>query len=349
MTAETMPLADGELRFEYDVVIPTHGRSLALLDQAIMSVLDQTCAPRRLIVVVDGHRDAPARIAECWPEVEVIALAQPRGEAVARQAGIAASQAEWICFLDDDDLWRPSKMEITADFLRIRPDCQAVRASYYLFAESDDPAAEFNGQVIDFRGSDLRTLEALAQQTPAENDFTYLDIAGDSLARLLERNRSVIGTTCVRRSLLADLPAVPPGTRPGADHILACLVATKTEWELIDAPLMFYRVHSGQDTQRRDPGAARGLIRSRAIAWELCGDSARRPLSSYGVMYRREFRGLLWAVLRRSGLRESALTYRAALALLPRWKDRALLLVPEPIAWRWHRLGALLLRKGARE
>jgi len=326
--------------FDYDVIIPTRDRSPAFLDAAIQSVIDQTLPANRIIVVVDGNVAGGARIVERWPDVVVVQLPQARGAAVARDRGVAASRSEWVCFLDDDDLWRPRKMEVTAAYLRAHPHCQAVRSPYFLFTEPGE-VDEFNGQFIDFHVSDPSALERLAATTQPRNDFSYLDIAGDSLGLLLERNRGVTGTTCVRRSLLNSLRPVPVGLSPGEDHVLFCLVATRAEWELIDSPLMFYRVHAGQDTQRRTRGAARRLIRSRRIAWDLCGAFAPRPLAAYGETYRREFRALLWGVLRHEGLRESMRTYRASTELLPRLRDRLALLVPEPIAWRWRHRATL--------
>ena len=151
---------------------------------------------------------------------------------------------------------------------------------------------------------------------------------------MLERNRGVIGSSVVRRSLLQSLPPVPEGVRPGEDHLLLTLVAREAEWQLLPERLLFYRLHPGQDTRRPDPTAARSIIRSRELAWQLTGDRATLPLAAYGAGYRREFRRLLWPLLRDRNLSEFARTYRAASSLLPRFTDRALLLVPEPVVWR---------------
>jgi glycosyltransferase involved in cell wall biosynthesis len=321
---------------DYDVVIPTRGSRPALIDAALGSVYGQTISPARVIVVVDGAAGAAAGIAARWPQAEVVALPRHGGSAVARQRGIAAATAEWVCFLDDDDLWATEKMEVTALYLSEHADCEAVRSVYYVFAAPGDPVDGYMGQRIDLRGADLAQLERDAAGRRPVNDFTYLRIEGDSLGLLLERNRGVIGSTCVRRSVLDRLPAVPEGTRPGEDHVLFCLVAAHTEWHLIDEPLLFYRVHGGQDSRLSDPGAGRGIIRSIQTCWELCGRAAPRPLASYGSIYRREFRPFLWRLARRGHLVESGRTYLAAIRLLPRLRDRLLLLVPEPVAWRWH-------------
>lgn len=326
--------------FDYDVVIPTIGSRPALLDQAITSVLRQTAQPSRVIVVVDGAHTAADAIRRRWPSVDVVVVEERSGEAVARQRGIEAASATWVTFLDDDDLWSTRKMEATADYLTEHPDCQAVRSTYFVFAAPDDPIDQYAGQQVDLRGETLDDLERAGATRSTSNDFDYLRIQGDSLGLLLERNRGVIGSTCVRRTILQSLPAVPPGTRPGADHLLFCLIATHVEWHLIEAPLLFYRLHSGQDTRRAGADTVRGIIRSRIAAWDLCGAVAPRSISTYGWTYRREFRPFLWASLRRGRLTEAVRTWLVTFPLLPYWSDRALLLIPEPIVWRWrHRAG----------
>lgn len=324
-------------QLSYDVVIPTHGRSPHLLDAAIESVLRQTVPPQKVIVVVDGNEAEANSLGRRWPDIDVLSELPSSGEAVVRQSGIDAATAEWVCFLDDDDLWSAEKMRITASYLTTHPDCAAVRATYLLFTETASTSSEFSGQFIDLRGDELSVLETQALKHRSRNDFTYLDIQGDSLNLLMERNRGVIGTTCVRRDVLQSLPPVPRGIRPGADHLLFCLVATKTEWHLIEQPLMFYRLHAAQDSRITNPAGALAIIRARREAWRLCGHAVSRPLASYGHTYRREFRTLLWYVLRSGSLIDAANTIRAAFSLLPRGRDRLLFLVPEPVAWRWRR------------
>ncbi|WP_314506972.1 glycosyltransferase family A protein [uncultured Microbacterium sp.] len=322
-------------QFAYDVVIPTHGRTLGLLHETVESVFRQTIPPQGVIIVVDGNTAAVDSIQVRWPDAVVLDHPGPSGEAAARQAGIAATSAEWVCFIDDDDLWPSYKSEVTAAYLSGHPDCDAVRATYMIFAAEHYANEMLNGQYIDIRGNALDELEVQARGLSPRNDFAYLDIRGQSLARLMDRNRSVIGTTCVRRHVLSRLPAVPPGTRPGADYVLACLVATQTEWHLIDQPLMFYRLHAAQDSRTPDPRGVLGILAARATAWRLCGPFVQRRLSDYGPAYRREFRSLIWPLVRDRHVREAISAVRHSFELLPRWRDRALLMIPEPIVWRW--------------
>lgn len=331
-----MPLGpDARSPFAYDVVIPTHRRPYGLVDQTIASVVGQTLPPRRVILVVDGAAGEAAAAQLRWPLVDVIGLAPRRGVAAARQAGIEAATSEWVAFVDDDDLWAAHKMEATATFLAEHPDCQAVRSTYWIFSSPGFEDRTFGGQIIDLKAETLVDLESMAADASPGNDMSYLDIQGASLDRLLTRNAGVIGSTCVRLDVLRDISPVPDGTQPGDDYLLFCLIATRTEWWLMDEPLLFYRVHPGQDTRAHSSDGAIRIVRARRLAWELCGDSATRPLASYGLDYRSEFRSILWTVARRGRMVETMRVYREALPLVPRLRDRLAILIPEPLAWRW--------------
>lgn len=319
---------------DYDVVIPSHGRDLAFLGAAVDSVRRQTVPPRSIIVVVDANAGAAAELRRTRPELDVVLLGSPMGAGVARQTGIERARAEWVAFLDDDDLWAATKQAATAGYLAEHPECDAVRSEFWTFTTTDSDVGRVNEYRAELRGDSVAELEAEAVTAAPLNDMGYLEIEGDSLGLMLERNRGVIGSSVVRRKLLQDLPPVPPRLRPGEDHLLLTLVAARTEWHLIRERLLFYRLHPGQDTRTADPTAARSIIRSRQIAWDHCGPASARPLRDYGQTYRREFRRLLWPLLRAGQLREYARTCHAAWRLLPRGRDRLLVLGPEPIVWR---------------
>jgi glycosyltransferase involved in cell wall biosynthesis len=326
--------AEPPATFDYDVVIPTHGRDLTLLAAAIDSVERQSVPARSIIVVVDGNPVAAEELRRARPELDVVLFEEPMGAGPARQAGIERARAEWVAFLDDDDLWARAKQAVTAGHLAAHPECDAVRTEFWTFTTTGSGVERVSEYRAELTGDTVSELESRAKHAPHLNDMGYLDIQGDSLALMLERNRGVIGSTVVRRSLVQALPPVPAGIRPGEDHLLLCLIARETEWQLVPERLLFYRLHPGQDTRTPDPAAARSIIRSRRIAWELCGSQAGRPLADYGQTYRREFRRLLWPLLHARNIREYARTCRAAWQLLPRPADRLLLLVPEPVVWR---------------
>ncbi len=94
------------------VVIPTFNRA-AFLPSAVRSALEQTLREIEVIIVDDGSTDATPEVcralAEADPRVRLVRQAN-RGLAAARNAGLAAATADWVAFLDDDDLWVPEAL-----------------------------------------------------------------------------------------------------------------------------------------------------------------------------------------------------------------------------------------------
>jgi glycosyltransferase involved in cell wall biosynthesis len=93
------------------VVIPTHDREV-LLRQSLSAALSQEGVPLEVVVVDDGSADGTQRMLASLsdPRVRVIRQEPARGVATARNRGIEEACADWIAFLDDDDLWAPDKL-----------------------------------------------------------------------------------------------------------------------------------------------------------------------------------------------------------------------------------------------
>ncbi|MGZ4692177.1 MAG: glycosyltransferase family 2 protein, partial [Acidimicrobiales bacterium] len=94
------------------VIIPTRDRA-ALLQRALATVEQQRGADVEVIVVDDGSADAASVAAACeaHPCVRLVRRESGGNVSAARNAGIAATAAPWLAFLDDDDVWAPGKLE----------------------------------------------------------------------------------------------------------------------------------------------------------------------------------------------------------------------------------------------
>lgn len=91
------------------VVIPVYNRA-ALIERAIMSVLNQTLPPAEVLVVDDGSSDGTreivSKIAERDPRVCLI-IQEHQGAPAARNRGIEHARSDLIAFQDSDDEWLP--------------------------------------------------------------------------------------------------------------------------------------------------------------------------------------------------------------------------------------------------
>jgi glycosyltransferase involved in cell wall biosynthesis len=96
---------------DVSVVVPTRNRS-ALLELTLRSVLCQRDVDLELIVVDEGSTDdTPTMLAAVADSrLRVIRNDTPRGVSAARNRGAASARADWVAFLDDDDLWAPDKL-----------------------------------------------------------------------------------------------------------------------------------------------------------------------------------------------------------------------------------------------
>ena len=97
------------------VVIPTRDRP-ALALRAARSALAQRGVDVRVVLVDDGSK-TPLSEGLGLDDPRVVIVRQPvsLGVAAARNRGIASSDAPWLAFLDDDDVWAPEKLRCQVD------------------------------------------------------------------------------------------------------------------------------------------------------------------------------------------------------------------------------------------
>ncbi len=93
------------------VVIPTHNR-LHFLKRSLGTVLAQRDVTLEVVVVDDGGKDDTLGFVGGIGDerIRLIRHEVPKGVAAARNSGLLEARAEWVAFLDDDDLWAPDKL-----------------------------------------------------------------------------------------------------------------------------------------------------------------------------------------------------------------------------------------------
>lgn len=135
------------------VIIITYKRPSSL-EHAIQSVLKQTYPAIELIVVDDNDQDSAERnqteaIVAKFGTVIYIKQAQHRNAAVARNTGISKATGAYISFLDDDDIYYPSKIQKSVEALRrYSADYGAVYCGYTGWrADNNDPSRYKEGDL----------------------------------------------------------------------------------------------------------------------------------------------------------------------------------------------------------
>lgn len=105
-----------------DVVVATN-RVSPYLSPALASVREQDHRDWRLVIVDDGsgRADDLEGLAQDVPNATVLHR-DHAGVSAARNAGIRAGSGEFVAFLDDDDVWPPSRLRELVRTLEAHPD-----------------------------------------------------------------------------------------------------------------------------------------------------------------------------------------------------------------------------------
>ncbi len=120
------------------VIIPVYNTD-KYLEKSVRSVMNQTYRNLDIICVNDGSTDSSAEILErlAAEDDRIRIINRPNsGPGASRNAGIEASQSEWITFLDSDDMVVPDAYETVSKAFAENVDM--VRFSIRLVTENGD-------------------------------------------------------------------------------------------------------------------------------------------------------------------------------------------------------------------
>ena len=228
------------------VILPTYSR-VDSLGRAIDSVLAQTFEDFEIVVVDDGPSDAIAAFvsAHTDPRVRLVRHERNQGVSAARNTGIAASRGDYIGFIDDDDLWLPTKLERQVPLLRDE-GADVVHSLVYI--------ADGAGNV--YEASTARGFRL----------FREVAAAGYPYRLLLRRSSFQIGTFLVRRECLDAIGGFDPSLSAVDDLDLVHRLRRRYEFRLVDEPLTKYCFHETNWSHDKDPELWVRLAR-KELAW----------------------------------------------------------------------------------
>lgn len=96
--------------YAISVVMPAFNAQ-SYIAEAIHSVLNQTLAPREIIVVDDGSTDATRNIVQAYSNVTYVHQSNA-GVAAALNTGCRHARGTHIAFISADDVWRADKLQV---------------------------------------------------------------------------------------------------------------------------------------------------------------------------------------------------------------------------------------------
>lgn len=207
------------------VVIPVYNGA-RYLAETLRSVLAQTRPASEILVIDDGSTDTSLKIAASFgPRVRTISRSN-RGISVTRNFGASEIQAEWITFLDQDDLLEPESLARRAAALAADPTadvCYTGRRD--LFSVNQGQNFFLSGPICIPPPEQLR-------------------------AELLRRCLFNPGCATIRRSTFLALGGFDPELDGVEDWDLWIrLLQAGARFIHVAEPLMQYRIHANSATQ----------------------------------------------------------------------------------------------------
>lgn len=129
--------------------------------EAVDSALAQTRAPKQVVVVDDGSKDGSQDLLRerygADPRVTLL-MCENGGQLVAFQRGLAATDADVVCFLDADDRWEPAHLEKIGALYDARKDVDFVFNDIVLFGNESRTIA-FADRAVDLGYTAVATYE----------------------------------------------------------------------------------------------------------------------------------------------------------------------------------------------
>ena len=207
------------------VVIATYNYG-RFLPGAIDSVLAQSHQNFELTVVDDGSLDNTPDVIRPYlsdPRIRYIRT-ENRGQPAADNTGIRASRAEWIAFLDADDLWLPTKLEKQLCLGNRHPEVGVV----YTRRHNMDP----DGFLLETKQPDL--------------------YRGRILEEIFLNNFVCFSSSMVRRDVFDRVGLFDERRHRTLDYDLWLRSARFYQFDFVDEPLVKYRVRLGSIGPRSD-------------------------------------------------------------------------------------------------
>jgi len=207
------------------VVVPMFNSERTIL-ATLTSICRQKYQTLDIIVVDDGSTDRSASIVASYAQKDrrIRLVRQSNvGVAHARNAGAAATDAEFLAFVDADDLWAPSKVAL--QLRALQEGGSSAGLAYCWFARIDEDGRVFS----------------LHNQSSAE---------GRVLQRICRRNFVGNGSSLlVRRAAFERAGQFDPSLRArnaqGCEDLLMCLrIAESYEFRVVPQHLVGYRTTS---------------------------------------------------------------------------------------------------------
>jgi glycosyltransferase involved in cell wall biosynthesis len=220
------------------VVIPSYNGARHV-GMTIASVLAQSHAVAEIIVVDDGSSDGSLEevaraVHGATPRIQVIE-SKRLGVAAVRNVGLGSARSEWVCFLDQDDLWHPRHLQTQFAALDRHPEAGVLVSPFRHWYPTSDaeqpswaPATEPDGSCdVAFTG------------------WVYHQFLLDCWA--------LTSATSIRREVLQTHGTFDPLRPYSEDWELWLRLSRNVQFLKVTSPTVLYRQHAVQGSRVARP------------------------------------------------------------------------------------------------
>lgn len=206
---------------QLSVVLPCYNAA-AFLQEAIDSVLKQTFADFELIIIDDGSTDDSAKIISKQndPRLRILRNEKNQGLIRALNAGMAAAKGKYIARMDADDVSRPERFEKQVSFLEKNPSVGVCGTWMHMIHN--------------------------------KTVYKHRYLASDTIKSALVFNNPIVHpSVMMRKAVFENTAHVYSTDYPhGEDYALWISLLDKTNFAVLDEPLIEYRAHAGQVSRK---------------------------------------------------------------------------------------------------
>lgn len=268
-----------------DILMAVYNGEEYLAEQ-IESILAQSARDWRLYICDDGSADSSFAIAseyaEKYPEyISVMQNETPSGSACGNFMGmLKRSQADYVMFSDQDDVWHPEKLRVTMEEMK-RLEVRFPDSPLLVHTELEVADRDMN------------------VTSPSFTRFQGLEPRFQSLSRLVCQN-NITGCTMLINRRLADIVRdAPTHAMLMHDWWIGMAAAAFGHIGFVEKPLIKYRQHGGNQlgaVNNRSISGIMRIVRERVGTQRRISATYRQAeafLGFYGDMLSEEDRRLL--------------------------------------------------------
>lgn len=169
----------------FSVIIPLYNKE-KYIQNTLNCVFNQSFSNFEVILVNDGSTDRSLAVLEEFSDDRLkIIHQQNQGVSVARNTGMGNAKADYICFLDADDVWKPNHLQAFYDTITKFPDAKMYCNRYvtqiskntFINNKFIDIDENYEGYITDFFKSSLINRVALTSAVCINKDI-FNEIGG---------------------------------------------------------------------------------------------------------------------------------------------------------------------------